>query len=106
LEEVVSEKYRNHAQQRILRVLLCLGGHEVNGLAPTEIANALSINQSTVTRDLANLSLAGVAEPIQGSTRWRLSPRVPQIALAMLDTIAGAGQRLDEVRNRYTRLPR
>ena len=102
----MSEQYRNEAQQRILRVILCLAGHEVSGLAPGDIATALELNPSKVTRDLANLSLAGVAERIVETGRWRLGPRVPQIAVAMLNSLDRSQSKLDEIRQRFTREPR
>lgn len=95
--------YTCASQQRILRVLLALGGHEVNGLSPAEIAHGLGISQPNTIRDLENLRIAGIAERIADSGRWRLSPRIPQIAVAMLSHIDRAQRRVDEVRQRYTR---
>ena len=98
--------YTNATQQRILRVLLALAGHEVNGLAPSEIAHGLNINQSNTTRDLANLREAGLAEQIPDTGRWRLTPRIPQIAVAMLQGVDRAQLKVTEVKQRYTRAPR
>lgn len=97
--------YTNAAQQRILQVLLVLAGHEIDGLAPGQIATAVKTSASNVTRDLANLKEAGLAEQLE-STRWRLTPRVPQIAVAMLAALDRARSRVDEVTQRYTREPR
>lgn len=99
------ERYRSNAQQRILRIAVFLGGHEINGLAPGEIAKALDISAANVTHDLANLRLAGLAEQVPQNNRWRLSPRVPQIAMAMLNGISRAQAKVDETQNRYTRIP-
>ncbi|MEW6314746.1 MAG: hypothetical protein AB1513_12040 [Pseudomonadota bacterium] len=99
------QKYESNCQQRILRVLVHLFGHEVHGLAPGEIAKALSINAANVTHDLANLKIAGLAEQIQDSGRWRLTPRLPQRALAMLNEIERCSNRVNEVQQRYTRTP-
>jgi DNA-binding IclR family transcriptional regulator len=95
--------YTCASQQRILRVLILLGGHEVNGLAPAEIAHSLDITQPNTIRDLENLRIAGLAEKIADSGRWRLSPRLPQIAVAMLANIDRSQRKLEEVRQRYTR---
>lgn len=97
------ERYRSESQQRILRVLFALAGHEVNGLAPGEIAKGLSISPSQVTHDLANLKIAGAAEEIPELKRWRLTPRIPQIAVAMLTRLDRDAKRLEEVRQRFTR---
>ncbi|MBL3601601.1 MAG: helix-turn-helix transcriptional regulator [gamma proteobacterium endosymbiont of Lamellibrachia anaximandri] len=99
------DRYKSNSQQRIVKILLFLGGHEVNGLAPGEIANGLSITPNNVTHDLANLRLAGVAEQLPESGRWRLTPRVPQIAMAMLNGISRAESKTNEVKNRFTRNP-
>lgn len=97
------EKYINSSQQRILQVLLAMFGHEIQGLAPSDLAKGLGISPSEATRSLANLRLAGVAEQLPDTGRWRLTPRIPQKAVAMLQTIERAAARVDEVRNRYTR---
>jgi DNA-binding IclR family transcriptional regulator len=100
------ERYRSASQQRILRVLLALAGNEVNGLAPGELARGLQIGANQVTHDLRNLRIAGLAEEIPDLKRWRLSPRIPQIAVAMLHGIDRTEQRLTDTRQRYTREPR
>ncbi len=100
-----NERYHSNSQQRILKVMLALAGHEVKGLAPGEIAAGLRVTPSNVTRDLANLRIAGLAEDIDESGRWRLTPKLSQIGLAMLDRIDKAQRKMDELRQRYTRKP-
>lgn len=100
---MTEDKYRNESQQRGYRVLLALAGHEVNGIAPGDIAKGLRISASNATRDLANLRIAGLAEELEPG-RWRLSPRVPQIAVAMLNGIDRSQSKVDEVRQRFTRV--
>jgi len=95
--------YTNDAQQRILRLLQVLAGHEVTGLAPSDIARTQACSASVVTRDLANLKTAGLAEQVPETQRWRLSPVVVQIALAHMSALDRAQRRLDETRNRYSR---
>lgn len=51
--------YTNAAQQRLLQLIDLLAGHELQGLAPAEIAKALNASPSVVTRDLDNLRTAG-----------------------------------------------
>lgn len=51
--------YTNAAQQRLLQLIDLMAGHELQGLTPGEIAKALAVNGSTVTRDLDNLRTAG-----------------------------------------------
>lgn len=98
----MSDRYTNSAQQRILQLLLRLAGHEIEGIAPSELAAALHTGPSNVTRDLANLRTAGLAEEI-APNRWRLSPRVAQISLAVQRALARAQDKVDETRQRFTR---
>jgi len=95
-------RYINAAQQRVLKMLQRLAGHEIEGLAPSELAAALRTSASNVTRDLANLREAGLAERLHND-RWRLTPRIVQISLAAGDAFSRAQDRLNEVRQRFTR---
>ena len=101
----MTERYISNSQQRILRILVHLGGHEVNGLAPGEISKSLDISPANVTHDLANLKHAGMAEQLQETGRWRLTPRIPQIGVAMLQQIERNQRKLEETRQRFTRTP-
>ncbi len=95
-------RYINAAQQRVLQMLMRLAGHEIDGIAPAELAKALRTSASNVTRDLANLRAAGLAETIDGN-RWRLTPRVVQISVACAAAFTRAQDRLDEARQRFSR---
>ena len=95
--------YTNDSQQRILRLALLMAGHEITGIAPSDIAAQQGCNASAVTRDLANLREAGWAEPVPETGRWRLTPQVVQMALAHLAALDRAETRLAETRNRYSR---
>ena len=97
--------YINAGQQRVLKVLNALSGHEIEGLSPGEIAKGLSISPANVTRDLANLFESGFAEEIPSTGRWRLTPKLVQIGVAMQLEVERAERKLAEVRQRYTRTP-
>jgi DNA-binding IclR family transcriptional regulator len=97
--------YINAAQQRLLKAIVLLAGNEFSGLAPSDLAKALNTNPSNVTRDLANLREAGLAEQLPGTGRWRLGPKLVQIALAFSDHMNRATARIDEMQQRYTRQP-
>lgn len=101
----MTERYKSNSQQRILTILKHLGGHEVDGLAPGEIASSLQIQPANVTHDLANLRIAGLAEILPDTNRWRLTPRIPQIGIAMLNGISRAEGRLAETKQRFTTQP-
>lgn len=100
------EKYGTSDQlRRACRAIVVLAGHTVNGLAPGELAKAVDASPSNITRLLANLKQEGFVEKIEETGRWRLGPKVVQIALAFSQDLSRARSRLDEVSNRYTRLP-
>lgn len=93
------------AQERGYRVLLLLAGHEMEGLAPSDLAKAIGTSQANVHRDLRVLQKCGLAEQLSESPRWRLGPKLVQVALAYQTRIAAARRRLDETEQRYSRIP-
>lgn len=95
--------YTNDGQQRILRLLNVLAGHEVNGLTPSQIAQEQGCSASLVTRDLANLKTAGYAEQVPDTGMWRLAPPLVQISIKHATALARAQSRLDEVQQRFSR---
>lgn len=101
----MTEKYRSESQQRILSVMLALAGNEIEGIEPSSLAKGLNVSASAITRDLANLHIAGLAERLENGN-WKLSPKLVQISVAFADNLARHRHRLDEVQNRYTRQPR
>lgn len=96
-------RYINQAQQRILRLTLALAGNEFAGLTPAELARSVGCSASAVTRDLANLREAGLAERMEDTGRWRLGPKLIQVALAFVSCRTRAKVRIDELDNRYDR---
>ncbi len=97
--------YTNAAQQRILQLQFALCGDVVHGYAPSKLAELLNATGSTITRDLDNLRTAGIAERDEATGNWRLTPRLPQQAIKVLNAIDAAQRRVDEARNRFTRNP-
>lgn len=95
----------SNAQLRVLRVLDTLIGNEFMGVAPGEIAKALATSPSNITRDLRTLQAAGYAEQIPETGRWRCGPRHIQHALAFQAHVARVSARVEEINQRYTRLP-
>lgn len=99
----MSERYRNEAQQRICRLILLLAGNEMDGVQPSTLAKALDTNPSNVTRDLWNLQEAGFVDRIGDSDRWRLGPKVVQVAISFMTRLEQAKSRFEELQQRYTR---
>jgi DNA-binding IclR family transcriptional regulator len=90
----MSERYRNDAQQRIFA-----GGADpvrpcVHGLPPSSIAKAVNCSAAVMTRDLANLSIAGLVEKDEATGHWRLTPRLPQQCFKIAAEIERADRRL------------
>ncbi|MFO1404673.1 MAG: IclR family transcriptional regulator [Azonexus sp.] len=98
----MSDRYLNEAQQRVLKLVVLMAGHEFDGVAPSALAKALDTNPSNITRDLANLAKAGFAERIGDSDRWRLGPKVVQIAVSALAGMESISSRVSEYKQRYT----
>lgn len=95
-----------NGQRRFCRLVRLLAGKECEGLRPGEIATALNTHPSNITRDLQVLRDEGLVELVPGlEDRWRLGPTLVQIANAHVAGIARHQARLDEVRNRYSRVP-
>lgn len=98
-------QYSNESQERGYKVLLVLAGNEFNGLSPSEVAKSVGAPPSYITRDLRVLQKAGLAEPILETGRWRLGPKLVQIAISFSDQLNRARTKLDEITQRYTRKP-
>lgn len=98
------EKYeRSNQIKNVCRLYIVMSGHTMNGLPPGELAKALDTSPSNMTRMLAQLKHEGFVEEAHIPGRWRLGPKVVQIAIAYSNEIARAESRLAEVKNRYTR---
>lgn len=100
-----TDREANAGQVRVLRTLLLLQGHEFQGMAPSEIAKALDTGPANTSRDLRVLQRLGLAEQIQETGRWRLGPKVVQIATAFSLELDKHRRRVEEVAQRYTRTP-
>lgn len=97
------DRYISDSQQRILALVEVLAGHEIEGLAPSQIAAAAGCSASQVTRDMQNLRARAWAEQITGTGRWRLGPVPVQIALKHSTALSRAKTRLEEIANRFSR---
>jgi DNA-binding IclR family transcriptional regulator len=66
----------------------------------------LNIARPTISRDLAKLQEAGIVETMPSdATRYRLGPKMIQIARAHAEGIALMQQQIDQVTQRYSRQP-
>ena len=79
-----------------------LAGHEVLGLAPGEIATALSVPPSWCSRNLPALATTGFVEQVAGTNRWRLGVQFVRIAVTVGTNLSRAKQQLDDLSARYS----
>lgn len=98
---MTAPQYHCASQQRILKVLLCLFGHEINGITPGQVAKLASITPANATRDLWNLTDAGLVERLPGGDAVRISPQLGRKALAVLHTFDRAQRGLADLTSRY-----
>lgn len=89
------------AQRRSYKIILLLAGHEFDGMANADVASALNANQATTLRDLQVMQDVGLAEQIEQTGRWRLGPKLVQIALRYQVQMGRAEDRLNETRRRF-----
>ena len=90
-------RYLNGAQQRLVKLLLALFGDVVHGYTPGQLCEATGASAHQMTRDLANLVLAGLADKDEDG-RYRLTPRLPQQAVKIYAALGRAETRLNETR--------
>lgn len=97
------DKYLCEPQQRVLRLITVLAGHEITGLSNGDVARDLGCSPSVAVRDLANLQLAGLAEKVPETDRWRLAPQLVQLAMQHMVALHRAHEKLAELTARYGR---
>jgi len=91
---------------RAKAVIEALAGHNFDGLRNQQVADAVQQSAPTTLRDLQALEAIGWAERVPGKDeRWRLSPRLIQLAVAHAAEVARITQRVDDFANRYSRTP-
>jgi len=90
--------------RRAFRLIFALKGHAFDGLRLKQLADAVQQSPGTTLRDLDVLADEGLAERMPGDKdRWRLTPRIIQLALAHQAELATVQARLDETTRRYSR---
>lgn len=99
-------KQDRQSARRALRAQFVLQGHVVDGLRLKQIAEALGTSLPNALRDLQVMAEEGIAERIPGNDeRWRLTPKIVQIARATGEEFARHRAKLDEFEQRYSREP-
>lgn len=92
--------------RRAVGLIFALQGQSFDGLRLAQLCTALGTTTSSTLRDLQALEALGITERIPGrDERWRLSPRLVQIAIAHQNELARLNARVSEFEQRYTRTP-
>lgn len=92
---------------KAIRLIYALSGNEVQGLSPSEMAKTTRLSPSAVTQYRQLLQAAGLVEQVPHMPgRFRLGPKLIQIARAYESGVEQAKHRLSETEQRYSRLPK
>lgn len=94
------EKYACDSQQRILKTIDVLVGHEVDGIGAKDVAALTGTNNATAFRDLQNLQIAGWAEQLEDGG-WRISVNAAKMLRRINDGINSALSRVNSARRSY-----
>jgi DNA-binding IclR family transcriptional regulator len=86
--------------RKVCELFRLLAGHEINGLAPGEIARALGVGPSWVSVNLPGLSELGMVERVGETNRWRLGIALVRIAHTVFTANTQAKEALQERMNR------
>jgi DNA-binding IclR family transcriptional regulator len=92
----------NSSQQRLMQVINLLGNDVVNGYAPSQLAAALGVAQSYISRDLDNLLAEQWVIKNEQTGHWIIGPKIIAIAVKGIKAVDDAQRRLDSIRNRFT----
>lgn len=88
--------------RKTCELLRLLAGHELLGLAPGQIAQALGVSPSWVSVNLPAIEAeTGFVERVGDTGRWRLGVPLVRIAFAVSAELSSARRRLEEVEQRY-----
>lgn len=97
----MSNQYTSNPQQRLLNLILLLGNNISTGIAPLQLAKALRVTPSSITRDLANLEEAGWAEAVPSTGLWRITSKICRLSKSVEIHLGQEQQKLTELQKRY-----
>lgn len=86
--------------RKVCDLFRLLAGHEIQGLAPGEIAKALGVGPSWVSVNLPGLADLGMVERVGETNRWRLGVSFVRIAHTVFTANTQAKEALLERMNR------
>jgi DNA-binding IclR family transcriptional regulator len=86
---------------KVLKALQVLAGHEVQGLAPSELAQRMGVPPSWVSQVMPALEAEHWVERIAETGRWRLGVAPMQIGLTAAQHLQRATHELAGLTNRF-----
>ena len=92
--------YTNKAQQRILRLVGAMCGHEQIGLSLAEVAESMSIAPPMALRDLQNLEAAGWGRRMK-SGRWCLDAGAVRPLANIQAAVSRGRAEMDRIETEY-----
>lgn len=93
----MSANHTNGAQQRLIKLIFALFGDIVHGYLPSQLIAMTGATPSQMTRDLANLVDAGLAQRDEDG-RYCLTARLPQQTVKVYAALGRAETRLAETK--------
>lgn len=87
--------------RRTCELFRLLAGHEVLGLAPSEIATGLGVPPSWVSQNLPALASIGFVEQVAQTPRWRLGVQFVRIAVTVGSNLNAAKRQLERRSRSY-----
>ena len=88
--------------QKTCDLFRVLAGHELLGLTPGEIAQALKVSPSWVSINLPAMVGTGFIEQVPGTNRWRLGVALVRISVTVATNLNQNKRNLDDLSARYT----
>ena len=74
------EKYRSSSQQHLIQVVEALAERPLSTVGVDELAERLGCSRDQAYRTLRNLELADWAWQQEGTSAWRIAPRLTQLS--------------------------
>ena len=102
----MSSKYTSDQVQRTLKALRAMVGFETQGISPSELAKRIDEKPgANITRILANLEEAGLAEKLPANDKvWRLTAVFAQASNTIAINLREAEQRIQQDVHNFSRL--
>lgn len=96
----MAENYLNNGQQRLIKVMQHLVGHELDGITAGELAGEIGGGSTAIFRDLKNLEAVGWAEKLP-SGGWRITPTFAELMRVVQRNIMTVMEKVNRLNIEY-----